>query len=102
MPTIARLVLVLLIRYIQYATVVNDLFQMLKPRALTAVLAQANTEGVRASLLFKADGTLLSQAVTEQQGEEPASDPRVVAAIASNIWSVYDRLISTVKIAHKK
>ena len=75
---------------------------MLKPRALTAVLAQANTEGVRASLLFKADGTLLGQAVTEQQGAEPASDPRVVAAIASNIWSVYDRSISTVKIAHKK
>ena len=35
---------------------------MLKPRALTSVLAQANTDGVQSTFLFKQDGTLLAHA----------------------------------------
>ena len=33
---------------------------MLKPRALTSVLAQANTDGIQSTFLFKQDGTLLA------------------------------------------
>ena len=33
---------------------------MLKPRALTSVLSQANTDGIRSTFLFKQDGTLLA------------------------------------------
>ena len=35
---------------------------MLKPRALTSVLSQANTDGVESTFLFKQDGTLLAHA----------------------------------------
>ena len=38
---------------------------MLKPRALTSVLAQANTDGVQSTFLFKQDGTLLAHASAE-------------------------------------
>ena len=33
---------------------------MLKPRALTSVLSQANTDGILSTFLFKQDGTLLA------------------------------------------
>ena len=38
---------------------------MLKPRALTSVLAQANSDGVESTFLFKQDGTLLAHASVE-------------------------------------
>ena len=60
---------------------------MLKPRALTSVLSQANTDGVHSSFLFKQDGTLLAFSSTR----ENSSDPRVVAAITSKIWGVYEK-----------
>jgi len=60
---------------------------MLKPRALTSVLAQANTDGVQSTFLFKQDGTLLAHA----SAEPGSSDPRVCSAIASNIWTVYEK-----------
>ena len=59
---------------------------MLKPRALTSVLAQANTDGVQSTFLFKQDGTLLAYSAAAG-----ASDPRVVAAISSKIWAVYEK-----------
>ena len=59
---------------------------MLKPRALTSVLAQANTDGVRSTFLFKQDGTLLAYSAAAG-----TSDPRVVAAISSKIWAVYEK-----------
>jgi len=62
-------------------------FRMLKPRALTSVLAQANTDGVQSTFLFKQDGTLLAHA----SAEAGSSDPRVCSAIASNIWTVYEK-----------
>ena len=79
---------------------------MLRPRALSALLGQvtlikvqslkglkmksplqANTDGVESTFLFKQDGTLLAHASTPQTSK----DPRVMSAIASNIWAIYDK-----------
>ena len=55
---------------------------MLKPRALSSVLNQANTGGVKSTFLFKQDGALLAQSSASPN----ECDPSVMAAIASNIW----------------
>ena len=76
---------------------------MLRPRALSALLGQvtaikaqsfkfkslfqANTDGVESTFLFKQDGTLLAHASAPQTSK----DPRVMSAIASNIWAIYDK-----------
>ena len=65
----------------------SDKVNMLKPRALTAVLSQANTDGVHSSFVFRHDGTLLAFSSVKSD----SSDPRVVAAIASKIWGVYEK-----------
>ena len=48
---------------------------------------QANTDGVESTFLFKQDGTLLAHASAPQTNREP----RVMSAIASNIWAIYDK-----------
>ena len=48
---------------------------------------QANTDGVESTFLFKQDGTLLAHASVPQT----TKDPRVMSAIASNIWAIYDK-----------
>ncbi|CAH1757441.1 6616_t:CDS:2 [Entrophospora sp. SA101] len=59
---------------------------MLKPKAISSVLRQATTGGVKATLLLNSEGSPLAF-VSESDNEA-----RVYAAIASSIWSTIDKI----------
>ncbi|KAL0477094.1 ragulator complex protein LAMTOR [Acrasis kona] len=60
---------------------------MLQPRVLPKVLEQANTDGVKTTLLMNINGSLLSSA-----GNEDKQNEKLVGAIISNIWTSYRKV----------
>jgi predicted regulator of Ras-like GTPase activity (Roadblock/LC7/MglB family) len=60
---------------------------MLKPKVLHQVLSQANTAGVRATILLNSEGSLLASA-----GE----DHDIASAIFANIWASFAKCDSSI------
>ncbi|KAI9332917.1 hypothetical protein DFJ73DRAFT_55135 [Zopfochytrium polystomum] len=58
---------------------------MLKVKVVRDVLAQANSGGVRTTMLLNADGTLIAFAGGTDR------DAKTIAAVASNIWVAYEK-----------
>lgn len=58
---------------------------LLKPKSLNNVLAQANTGGVRCTLLMNLEGSLLAHAGSSN------TEAVTIAALASTIWKNYQR-----------
>ena len=59
---------------------------MLQPRILPKIIEQANTDGVKATLLLQSNGSLLASS-----GANSKEMDKLVAAIVSNIWSSYSK-----------
>ena len=59
---------------------------MLKAKVLSEILAQANSGGVMSTMLLNNEGSLLAYA-----GTNVGKDGKITAAVASNIWSAYEK-----------
>lgn len=58
---------------------------LLKPKSLNNILAQANTGGVRCTILLNNEGSLLAHAGSSN------TEAITIAALASTIWKNYQR-----------
>eukprot|EP01095_Lingulamoeba_sp_RSL-Kostka_P000603 TRINITY_DN1087_c0_g1_i1.p1 TRINITY_DN1087_c0_g1~~TRINITY_DN1087_c0_g1_i1.p1 ORF type:complete len:117 (-),score=43.22 TRINITY_DN1087_c0_g1_i1:282-632(-) len=56
---------------------------MIRPKVLPNILVQANTEGIKTSLLANFEGSLLAVAGDDSKADE-------IAAISCNIWVSYE------------
>lgn len=62
---------------------------MLRPRALADALGKMNTGGMKSVMLFNPEGVLLAyNSITED-------NERSKAAIAANIWNIYQRQLES-------
>jgi predicted regulator of Ras-like GTPase activity (Roadblock/LC7/MglB family) len=59
---------------------------MLQPRILPKIIEQANTDGVKTTLLLQSNGSLLASS-----GANSKEMDKLVAAIVSNVWSSYSK-----------
>ncbi|KAH8859424.1 Ragulator complex protein [Schistosoma japonicum] len=66
-----------------------SIFQMLRPRALTSALRKMNTGGIKSVMVFNPEGVLLAH--TSLAGDSERSR----AAIAANIWNIYQRQLES-------
>ncbi|XP_065899313.1 ragulator complex protein LAMTOR2-like [Dysidea avara] len=60
---------------------------MLKPKALSRVLEQANTGGIKVSVLLNMEGNIMAHASSQQAGLDVTT-----SAIAANVWRVYEKV----------
>ncbi len=59
---------------------------MLQPRVLPQIIQQANTNGIKSTLLLHSNGSLLSA-----YGENTKEMDKLVSAIVSNVWNSYSK-----------
>lgn len=58
---------------------------MLQPRALPKIIEQANTDGVKTTLLLNKNGSLLASVGSNKETD------KLVAAIVANVWGSYTK-----------
>lgn len=77
---------------------------MLRPSALTSVLAQANTGGVKSTLLFDNQGDLIcsagSWAPSNSNADEDDDLPysEIAAAVVNSTWLISERSAAAIKV----
>ncbi|ORX78442.1 Roadblock/LC7 domain-containing protein [Anaeromyces robustus] len=71
---------------------------MLKPKIISEILNQVLSTSINTALLFSQEGSLLSYATNKYNNigspvlvslKDPSEPSKMIAAISSNVWSVY-------------